>query len=37
MIKEKKEEIRQKDLKLRKWTEENDNDIENICDLYFEL
>ena len=36
-IKEKKEEIRQEDLELREWTEEDDDNIENICDLYYKL
>ena len=36
-IKEKKEEIGQEDLELREWIEEDDDDIENICDLYYKL
>jgi len=38
MIKEKEEEeIKQKSLGLREWTEEDDNKMGNICDLYYEL
>ena len=36
-IKEKKEEIGQEDLELREWTEEDDDNIGNICDLYYKL
>jgi len=35
-IKEEKE-IEQKDLGLREWTEKDDDEIGNICDLYYEL
>jgi len=37
MIEEEKEEIGQEDLGLREWTEEDDNDMGNICDSYYEL
>jgi len=37
MIKKKEEEIKQENLELREWTEEDDNEIENICDLYYKL
>jgi len=38
MIKEEEEEeIKQESLGLREWTEEDDNKMENICDLYYEL
>jgi len=37
MIKEKKEEIGQENLELREWTEEDNKQIENICDPYYEL
>ena len=36
-IKEKKKEIKQEGLGLREWTEEDDNEMGNICDLYYEL
>jgi len=36
-IKEEKEEIRQENSRLKKWTEEDDNEMENTCDLYYEL
>ena len=37
MIKKEKEEIKQENLRLREWTEENNNEIGNICDPYYEL
>jgi len=38
MIKEEEEEeIKQESLGLREWTEEDDNKMGNICDLYYEL
>ena len=36
-IKEKEEEIKQKSSGLKEWTEEDDNEMGNICDLYYEL
>jgi len=36
-IKEEKEEIEQESSGLRKWTEEDDNEIENIYDPYYKL
>jgi len=36
-IKEKKKEIKQEGSGLREWTEEDDNEMGNICDLYYEL
>ena len=33
----KKKEIKQEGLELREWTEEDDNEMGNICDLYYEL
>jgi len=36
-IKEEEEEIEQESLGLKEWTEEDDNEIENICDPYYEL
>ena len=37
IIKEEEEEIKQEGLGLRKWTEEDDNEMGNICDPYYEL
>ena len=37
MIKEKEEEIKQKSLGLREWTEEDDDKMGNICNPYYEL
>ena len=37
MIKKEKEEIKQENLRLREWTEENNNEMGNICDPYYEL
>jgi len=36
-IKEEEEEIEQESSGLKEWTEEDDNEIENICDPYYEL
>jgi len=36
-IKEKEEEIEQESSGLKEWTEEDDNEMENICDPYYEL
>ena len=36
-IKEKEEEIEQKSSGLKKWTEEDDDKMGNICDPYYEL
>jgi len=36
-IKKKEEEIKQKGSGLREWTEEDDDEIGNICDPYYEL
>jgi len=36
-IKEEEEEIEQESSGLKKWTEENDNEMGNICDPYYEL
>jgi len=36
-IKEKKKEIEQENLGIKEWTEEDSNEIENICNLYHEL
>jgi len=35
-VKEKKE-VEQENLGLREWTEEDDNEMENICNPYYEL
>jgi len=35
--KEKKKEIEQENLGLREWTEEDNNEMGNICDPYYEL
>ena len=37
MIKEKEEEIEQENSRLREWTKKDDNEMENICNLYYEL
>ena len=37
IIKEEKEEIEQKSLGLKEWIEEDDNEIGNICNPYYEL
>ena len=37
MIKEEKEEIEQKNLRLREQTKEDNNEMGNIFDLYYEL
>jgi len=37
MIKEEEEEIEQENSRLREWTEKDDNKMENICNLYYEL
>ena len=37
IIKEENEEIEQKSSRLREWTEEDDDKMENICDPYYEL
>ena len=37
IIKEEEEEIEQESLRLKKQTEENDDEIENICNPYYEL
>ena len=36
-IKEEEEEVEQENLGLRKWTEEDNGEMGNICDLYYEL
>ena len=36
-IKEEEEEIEQESSGLKEWTEENDNEMENICDPYYKL
>jgi len=36
-IKEEKKEIGQENLGLKEWIEEDNNKMENICDLYYEL
>ena len=36
-IKEKEEEIEQESSGLKEWTEEDDDEMRNICDLYYEL
>jgi len=36
-IKEKEEEIEQRNSGIKEWTEEDDDDMENICDPYYEL
>jgi len=36
-IKKKKEEIEQENLGLREWTEEDNNEMENICNPYYKL
>ena len=36
-IKEEEEEIEQENSRLREWTKEEDDEIGNICDLYYEL
>ena len=36
-IKEKKKEIEQENLGIKEWVEEDNNEIENICNLYHEL
>ena len=36
-IKEEEEEIEQESSGLKEWTEEDDNEMENICDPYYEL
>jgi len=37
MIKEEKEKIGQENSGLKKWTEENDNEMGNICYPYYKL
>jgi len=36
-IKEEEEEVEQENLELRKWTEEDNGEMGNICDPYYEL
>ena len=36
-IKKEEEEIEQKSSELREWTEEDNNEMGNICDPYYEL
>ena len=36
-IKEKEEEIEQESSGLKEWTKEDDNEMGNICDPYYEL
>jgi len=36
-IKEEEEEIEQESSGLKEWTEKDDNEMENICDPYYEL
>ena len=37
MIKKEKKKIEQKNLEIKEWAEEDNNKIENICNLYYEL
>ena len=37
MIKEEEEEIEQENLGIREWTEEDDNEVGNIVNPYYEL
>jgi len=37
MIKEEKEKIEQENLRIKEWAEEDNNEMGNICDLYYEL
>jgi len=37
MIKEKEKEIKQENLEIKKWAEEDNNEMGNICDLYYKL
>jgi len=37
IIKEKKKEIEQENLEIKEWTEEDNNEIKNICDSYYKL
>ena len=36
-IKKEKEETEQENLEIKEWTEENNDKIENICNLYYKL
>ena len=36
-IKKKEKEIEQENLGIKEWTEEDNNEMENICDLYYKL
>jgi len=36
-IKKEEEKIKQEDLVIKEWTEENNNKMGNICDLHYEL
>ena len=36
-IKKEEKKIEQRDLEIKKWTEEDNNDIENICNPYYKL
>jgi len=36
-IKKKEEEIEQENLGIKEWTEEDNNEMGNICDPYYEL
>jgi len=36
-IKEEEEEIKQKKLRIKEWTEEDDKKMGNICDPYYKL
>jgi len=37
IIKEEKVEIKQRNLGIKEWIEEDDNEMGNICNLYYEL
>jgi len=37
IIKKQEKEIEQENLRIKKWTEEDNDKMENICDLYYEL
>jgi len=37
IIKKQEKEIEQENLRIKKWTEENNDKMENICDPYYEL
>jgi len=37
IIKKQEKEIEQENLRIKKWTEEDNDKMENICDPYYEL